>query len=113
MTVPGWPHARGLAASGLGGRLRARIHSGGAMQGTQIDADEFRAGQQQSWDTASKGWRDWHELIDRSTTIVSERIVSMAGVEPGHRVLDVAAGYGEPLLTHAHGVRAQRQGGHP
>src|SRR5262249_43004697 len=32
---------------------------------------------------------------------VSERLVEMAGVEAGHRVLDVAAGYGEPALTAA------------
>ena len=30
----------------------------------EIDAGEFRAGQRRDWDTASKGWRDWHELID-------------------------------------------------
>jgi SAM-dependent methyltransferase len=32
---------------------------------------------------------------------VSERLVQLAGVEPGSRVLDVAAGYGEPSLTAA------------
>jgi enediyne biosynthesis protein CalE5 len=74
---------------------------------TQINADDFRAVQQEDWNTASKGWRDWHELIDRSTTIVSERLVEMAGVQPGHRVLDVAAGYGEPSLTAAKVVGPQ------
>lgn len=71
------------------------------MQATQIDADDFRAVQQDSWNAASKGWREWHELIDRSTTIVSERLVAMADVQPGSRVLDIAAGYGEPSLTAA------------
>jgi ubiquinone/menaquinone biosynthesis C-methylase UbiE len=35
-------------------------------------------------------------LIDREAGAVSERLVELAGVEPGSRVLDVAAGYGEP-----------------
>jgi SAM-dependent methyltransferase len=32
---------------------------------------------------------------------ISDRLVEMAGIEPGDRVLDVAAGYGEPSLTAA------------
>jgi SAM-dependent methyltransferase len=66
-----------------------------------IDASEFRAGQRRDWNTASKGWRDWHELIDTATHGVSERMVEMATIENGDRVLDVAAGYGEPSLTAA------------
>jgi enediyne biosynthesis protein CalE5 len=67
----------------------------------EIDAGEFREGQRRDWDSASRGWRDWNELIDRSTHSVSERMVEMAGIEPGDRVLDVAAGYGEPSMTAA------------
>lgn len=67
----------------------------------EIDAGEFRAGQRRDWNTASKGWRDWHELIDAATHGVSERMVEMAAIEHGDRVLDVAAGYGEPSLTAA------------
>jgi SAM-dependent methyltransferase len=77
------------------------------MQGTQIDQHEFRAVQRSHWNEASKSWREWSEFIDRSTALVSERLVAMAGVEPGHRVLDVAAGYGEPSLTAARTVGAQ------
>jgi SAM-dependent methyltransferase len=71
------------------------------MQGTQVDQQEFRAGQRRDWDEASHGWREWSEFIDRSTAPVSERLMAMARVEPGQRVLDVAAGYGEPSLTAA------------
>jgi SAM-dependent methyltransferase len=71
------------------------------MQGTPLDQQEFRAGQRRDWDQASKGWRSWSEFIDRYTAPVSERLMAMAHVEPGQRVLDVAAGYGEPSLTAA------------
>jgi enediyne biosynthesis protein CalE5 len=66
-----------------------------------IDPVEFRSGQRQQWDKAATGWRKWSELIDSAASGVSERLVQLAGVQPGSRVLDVAAGYGEPSLTAA------------
>jgi enediyne biosynthesis protein CalE5 len=71
------------------------------MEGTEVDQHEFRAGQRRDWDAASKGWREWSEFIDRTTAPVSEKLMAMAHVQPGQRVLDVAAGYGEPSLTAA------------
>jgi enediyne biosynthesis protein CalE5 len=71
------------------------------MEGKTIDPVEFRAGQKKSWDSAADGWRKWSELIERAAGPASERLVELAGVEPGSRVLDVAAGYGEPSLTAA------------
>jgi len=71
------------------------------MSAAEIDPGEFRQGQRQDWNTASSGWRKWNELIDETTHVVSERMVEMAGIETGDRVLDVAAGYGEPSLTAA------------
>ena len=71
------------------------------MEGTGVDQHEFRAGQRRDWDAASKGWREWSEFIDRTTAPVSEKLMAMAHVQPGQRVLDVAAGYGEPSLTAA------------
>jgi enediyne biosynthesis protein CalE5 len=79
------------------------------MEATQIDAGEFRARQRRDWGTAAKGWYDWQELIYRATAPVSERLVEMAGIKPGDRVLDVAAGSGEPALTAA---RVAGPGGH-
>ena len=74
------------------------------MEAKAVDAIEFRDGQRQLWNTAASGWRKWSELIDRGASGISERLVELAGVEPGSRVLDVAAGYGEPSLTAARRV---------
>lgn len=71
------------------------------METKSIDAGEFRAGQRQQWNVAATGWRKWSDLIDRAAAHVSERLVELAEVRPGSRVLDVAAGYGEPSLTAA------------
>jgi enediyne biosynthesis protein CalE5 len=65
------------------------------------DPVEFRAGQRQQWNSAAAGWRKWSELIDGAASGVSDRLVELAGIEPGSQVLDVAAGYGEPSLTAA------------
>jgi enediyne biosynthesis protein CalE5 len=54
-----------------------------------------------SGNSAATSWRRWSDLIDRAASGISERLVELAGVEPGSRVLDVAAGYGEPSLTAA------------
>jgi SAM-dependent methyltransferase len=71
------------------------------MESKTIDAAQFRDAQHQQWDQAATGWRKWSELIDTAASHVSERMVENAGVKPGSRVIDVAAGYGEPSLTAA------------
>ena len=71
------------------------------MESKALDSVEFRGTQRQQWDGAATGWRRWSELIDGAASAISERLVELAGVEPGSRVLDVAAGYGEPSLTAA------------
>jgi len=71
------------------------------MENKTLNPAEFRDGQRQQWNTAATGWKKWSELIDGATSGISEQLVQLAGVQPGHRVLDVAAGYGEPTLTAA------------
>ena len=71
------------------------------MEAQALDPREFRDGQRQQWDSAATGWRKWSRLIDQGSSGVSERLVELAGVGPGSRVLDVAAGYGEPALAAA------------
>jgi SAM-dependent methyltransferase len=77
------------------------------MEAKQLDPAEFRQGQQQQWDSAATGWRKWSELIDTAASHVSERLVELAGVKEGSRVLDVAAGYGEPSLSAARKAGAE------
>jgi enediyne biosynthesis protein CalE5 len=71
------------------------------MESKTVDAVEFRTGQREQWNRAATGWRRWSELIDGAASGISKRLVELAGVEQGSRVLDVAAGYGEPSLSAA------------
>lgn len=67
----------------------------------QIDPADFRATQHKNWDSAAPGWMAWSDFNDRADRHISRGLVELAGVRAGSRVLDVAAGYGEPSLTAA------------
>jgi SAM-dependent methyltransferase len=71
------------------------------MEAKPIDAAEFRDKQRDQWNGAAAGWNEWSDFIDQHAGVVSERLVSAAGIKEGDRVLDVACGYGEPALTAA------------
>ena len=71
------------------------------MESRAIDPVDFREAQHKNWDSAAVGWKEWSEFNDRADAHISERLVELAGVQSGSRVLDVAAGYGEPALTAA------------
>src|SRR3954454_16532673 len=71
------------------------------MESKAVDPVDFRKTQHRHWYSAAVGWKDWSEFNDRADRHISERLVELAGVQPGSRVLDVAAGYGEPSLTAA------------
>src|SRR3954465_527690 len=71
------------------------------MERRGVDPADFREAQHKHWDSAAVGWNEWSEFNDAADRHISERLVELAGVCPGSRVLDVAAGYGEPALTAA------------
>jgi len=71
------------------------------MESNAIDPADFREAQHRNWDSAAVGWKQWSEFNDRADGHISARLVELAGVRSGSRVLDVAAGYGEPALTAA------------
>ena len=71
------------------------------MEPDAIDPVDFRETQHRNWDSAAAGWKEWNEFNDRADGHISKRLVELADVRSGSRVLDVAAGYGEPALTAA------------
>src|SRR5262245_11941724 len=71
------------------------------MESKTIDSADFRAAQHKQWDSAAIGWKEWSEFTDAAAGHIAERLVELADVQAGSKVLDVAAGYGEPALTAA------------
>jgi len=47
------------------------------------------------------GWMKWFHITETSAQPVSDRMVALAGIKAGDRVLDIATGLGEPALTAA------------
>jgi len=46
-------------------------------------------------------WRKWFHILEAGAQPLSDRMVALAGIGPGSRVLDVATGLGEPAVTAA------------
>src|SRR5579885_2806347 len=57
-----------------------------------------------NWDEAAAGWTKWWPTFERAAQVVSDRLIALAGVQPGWRVLDIATGIGEPAVSAARKV---------
>ena len=58
----------------------------------------------EQWDSLSAAWLRWQDTFERGGEPVTARLMELGGVRPGHRVLDVGTGLGEPALTAARAV---------
>jgi enediyne biosynthesis protein CalE5 len=71
-----------------------------------LDLDRVRREQRDFWNNAAPGWKRMFVGLDRAAQHVSDRLVELARIKPGDRVLDVATGSGEPGITAARKVGA-------
>ena len=74
------------------------------MSDTPIDAERVRREQRQFWNNAAPGWKEMFKVLERAGQCVSDRLVELARIKPGDRVLDIATGSGEPGITAARKV---------
>jgi ubiquinone/menaquinone biosynthesis C-methylase UbiE len=72
------------------------------------DPQEFKIMQRRGWDSAAEGWKKWWKTIEDGAQVVSDRLVELAQIRQGSKVLDIATGIGEPAVTAA---RKARPGG--
>jgi SAM-dependent methyltransferase len=66
--------------------------------------EDQKAAMRTGWDAAASGWDAHGDVIHEWLRRPTEAMLSMAGVVPGARVLDVAAGAGDQTLTLAERV---------
>jgi ubiquinone/menaquinone biosynthesis C-methylase UbiE len=69
-----------------------------------FDPVQYKAQQKQDWSAVANGWKKWWTTFEGSAQAVSDRLVALAQLQPGHQVLDVATGIGEPAVTAARQV---------
>jgi ubiquinone/menaquinone biosynthesis C-methylase UbiE len=68
------------------------------------DAIRQKAEQLRNWDDSAVGWNKFFDKFEVGAQCVSDRLVELARIQPGNRVLDVATGVGEPAVTAARRV---------
>jgi ubiquinone/menaquinone biosynthesis C-methylase UbiE len=72
-----------------------------SMSTQSSDPARCKEEQRQQWDSVAAGWKKWWPTIENGAQCVSRRMIELAEVEPGERVLDIATGIGEPALSAA------------
>lgn len=65
------------------------------------DAAAMKAKEETVWASVAAGWRTHDAFIAKASAPVTQRMLQLAGLTPGKRVLDIAAGTGEPAIPAA------------
>jgi SAM-dependent methyltransferase len=65
----------------------------------QLDPQAVKDQQRKDWGEAAPGWSKHDDRLRRITAPVTERLLALARIAPGQRVLDIASGGGQPALS--------------
>lgn len=71
------------------------------MTEQSFDPLQYKAKQRHDWDAVAAGWKKWWQTLEQGAQRVSDRLVALAEIQSGQRILDVATGIGEPAVTAA------------
>ena len=69
-----------------------------------FDPDRYKATTREQWQSAAEAWDRWMPTLQAWLGPPTELMLDLARIGPGDRVLDVAAGAGEPAMTAARRV---------
>jgi len=81
--------------------LYLKVYDGNQMVSLSFDLDQFKMAQREGWDSVAQGWKEWWEPIEKGAQKLSQRLIELAEIKPGQRVIDIATGIGEPSVTAA------------
>jgi len=73
-------------------------------QQPSFDAAKYKNAQREQWNKDGAAWRRWNPTLDRWYGDATRQMLDMARIQPGQRILDVAAGAGEPAVSAAERV---------
>lgn len=71
------------------------------MSESGFDSIQFKVDQLKSWNSVAAGWKKWWKTWEKGVQTLSDKLVELAEIKPGQRVLDIATGIGEPAVTAA------------
>lgn len=71
--------------------------------------EEFKSIQKDNWNTVAQGWKRWWDTFEHGAQTLSDRLVDLANVKPGDKILDIATGIGEPAVTAAKKMKHKGQ----
>lgn len=74
-----------------------------------LDSKRFKDGERQNWDRVAHGWQKWSTTIEIGAEKVTSRLIELADIKIGSKVLDIATGIGEPAITVASRVGSNGQ----
>lgn len=66
-----------------------------------FDAAQYKNAQREQWNKDGAAWRRWNPTLDRWYGGVTGRMLDLARIRTGQRILDIAAGAGEPAVSAA------------
>lgn len=69
------------------------------MSTPQIDPSHVQAEQKQVWDETARAFSEVTVMVAPAAEVITERLVALAHIAAGNRVLDIATGAGDPALT--------------
>ena len=75
-----------------------------AEQQSSFDAAKYKNAQREQWNKDGAAWRRWTPTLDRWYGDLTRQMLDLARIQPGQRILDVAAGAGEPAVSAAERV---------
>lgn len=75
-----------------------------AGQQPSFDAAKYKDAQRAQWNQDGAAWRRWTPTLDRWYGEATRRMLDLARIRAGQRILDIAAGAGEPAVSAAERV---------
>jgi ubiquinone/menaquinone biosynthesis C-methylase UbiE len=80
-----------------------------ATSTVQFDPVKYKNTTRDQWQAAAEAWYRWSPTLKEWLGEATDKMLAMAGISTGHRVLDVAAGAGEQSITTARKVGTSGQ----
>jgi ubiquinone/menaquinone biosynthesis C-methylase UbiE len=81
--------------------LYVEVYDGNQMASSTFDSSQFKMDQREGWNSVAEGWKKWWQPIEKGAQKLSQRLIELADIKSGQRILDVATGIGEPSMSAA------------